>query len=407
MNAKKIILLMAMTGAFAAAVFCACDAHEHAYGAWETVAATCETDGERHRTCSTCGETEREVLPATGHTFGAPAVTDATCTADGSSTVTCSACGATETTVLPALGHSYAEYEHIDAKCTADGVIRERCSHCNDIRETVLPALGHDVSDQFTVDLPPTYETEGMRSKHCKRAGCEYKTAQEAMEKLVRGIVSYTVTVSRATGDPLPAGASPVIEIREEGGAAVASGTGMSLTAELASDKKYYASVTELPQGYYTAREEYALDMDVNALHITISSQIRDGEAPYDGSKYKMYDVIYDDYVNVVGASADGDYRTSLKQLMEGRKALVINFFFAGCGPCGQELPAFKTAYASTDAYGKKYSDEVGILMITLYDSTDVLRNYKNTKGLPMIVARAPWFMSHIGAPRRPPSPYS
>ncbi len=71
--------------------------HVHEYGEWtETKAATCAEDGEKTRTCE-CGNTETEVIPATGaHEFGEwVVVTAPTQDAEGLEKREC-ACGETE-----------------------------------------------------------------------------------------------------------------------------------------------------------------------------------------------------------------------------------------------------------------------------------------------------------------------
>ena len=61
------------------------------------IAATCTTDGKTIYTCTECGETETEVIPA-GHTYGEWTVdVAATCTTEGSQKRVCTACGYTET----------------------------------------------------------------------------------------------------------------------------------------------------------------------------------------------------------------------------------------------------------------------------------------------------------------------
>ncbi|MCD7929615.1 MAG: S-layer homology domain-containing protein [Clostridiales bacterium] len=63
-----------------------------------TKEATCTEDGELTYTCTVCGETETEAIPATGHTWDEGTVTAAaTCTTMGTMTYTCTDCGETKT----------------------------------------------------------------------------------------------------------------------------------------------------------------------------------------------------------------------------------------------------------------------------------------------------------------------
>ena len=121
-----------------------CTAHTHAFGEWTvTTPATCTKDGVKTRACA-CGETETQMIPATGHTFGDWTVTTpATCTADGVETRSC-ACGETETRAIPATGHVDADN---DGKC--------------DVCQTVLTPVNPGDPDNPTPDNPdkPTPDT--------------------------------------------------------------------------------------------------------------------------------------------------------------------------------------------------------------------------------------------------------
>lgn len=72
-----------------------------------TTAPTCTTVGAKTFTCSNCGETKTEELPALGHNYEA-IVTEPTCTQDGYTTYTCPACGDSYTAdIVEAIGHSF------------------------------------------------------------------------------------------------------------------------------------------------------------------------------------------------------------------------------------------------------------------------------------------------------------
>ncbi len=71
---------------------------------------TCTEPGERESTCTVCGDTVAEEVPATGHAYGEPIVTrEATCTSSGEQTFTCTVCGETTTGEIPATGHTPGE----------------------------------------------------------------------------------------------------------------------------------------------------------------------------------------------------------------------------------------------------------------------------------------------------------
>lgn len=69
-----------------------------------TTAAKCTTAGVKTYTCSKCGKTRTESIPALGHNWGSWSVTTpATATSPGVETRTCSRCGQTETRETPQL----------------------------------------------------------------------------------------------------------------------------------------------------------------------------------------------------------------------------------------------------------------------------------------------------------------
>ena len=140
---------------------------DHAYVATQTKAPNCTDDGVMTYTCSECGDSYTESIPALGHTAGAAAdcENDQTCTVCGevlntalghswkdatcTAPKTCSVCGATEG---DALGHSYTAAVTKPATCGEDGVKTFTCS-CGDSYTETIPATGeHTYSGDFDTD---------------------------------------------------------------------------------------------------------------------------------------------------------------------------------------------------------------------------------------------------------------
>jgi len=84
-----------------------------------------------------------------GHTFE-ETVTDPTCSADGLRTETCTRCGETHTERIPALGHDFA-FRVQDPTCEEDGLRIETCVRCG-YQQTWpgVGALGHDFGEWHT-----------------------------------------------------------------------------------------------------------------------------------------------------------------------------------------------------------------------------------------------------------------
>lgn len=179
-----------------------------------TAAATCAKAGTMTYTCTVCGETKTEELPATGkHTWGQEKVTlEATCTEAGAKTYTCSVCGLTNSEALPALGHQLGDtvvlqeatcgkagqkgkvctrcgYQEVDAEpipatgnhsygspalveptCTAAGTETKACSVCGTIQTRELPALGH-VPEAVAGKEPTCTESGLSEGSVCSRCG--------------------------------------------------------------------------------------------------------------------------------------------------------------------------------------------------------------------------------------------
>lgn len=86
-----------------------------------TKAAACTEDGVLTYTCTVCGASKTEVIPAAGHDTELRGVKSATCTEDGfTGDLVCKSCGnvVTPGEVIPAAGHTDADG---DGKCDACG----------------------------------------------------------------------------------------------------------------------------------------------------------------------------------------------------------------------------------------------------------------------------------------------
>ena len=155
--------------------------HYCAAYSWDTVEetpATCTEPGlTQGKTCKICGNVieERKEIPALGHEL--ETTTTATCTEPGTTTTACQrkGCGYSETEDTAALGHDWGEPETVSATCTEGGLVKKTCKRDPSHVETVTSGpLGHDWEEEFTVDVQPTCETDGSKSRHCTR--CDEKT---------------------------------------------------------------------------------------------------------------------------------------------------------------------------------------------------------------------------------------
>ncbi len=187
----------------------------HRWGAWivdQDIGENGE-DGHRYRVCSTCGETEEQIIVgdhhkhsydtnvvaptcteggytekvclcgdrfvvegsrtnALGHDFTGNSATRTViengCTEDGLVEYTCTRCGEMHAEILPAHGHNYGVVEQKDADCTHAGYTTTECSYCKDRRTTHTPSLGHDWGD-WIIDQAAATDKPGAKHRVCKR----------------------------------------------------------------------------------------------------------------------------------------------------------------------------------------------------------------------------------------------
>ena len=169
----------------------------HSFGEWTvTKAATCQEAGERFHTCTVCGVTETEIVPQLAHDFSAWSLVNApTCTEAGTRSRFCSVGGETETQTIPAMGHAFGAWvSDGNATCTQDGTETRTCERCGvkESRYVIGSALGHDFQSFYTVDIPATTETEGVKSRHCSR--CEERTDFVSIPVMQENVTTETIT---------------------------------------------------------------------------------------------------------------------------------------------------------------------------------------------------------------------
>lgn len=133
---------------------------------------TCETDGEKTFTCTRCGDTYTEAIPATGHN-DIVTVVEPTCTADGYTEHKCKDCGrVVRSDVTKALGHDYDSKITTKASCTEDGVLTCICTRCDESYTEKIPATGHKYNDVVT---EASCDKGGYTLHTCANCGDSYK----------------------------------------------------------------------------------------------------------------------------------------------------------------------------------------------------------------------------------------
>lgn len=149
-------------------------------------------------------------------------------------------------------------------------------------------------------------------------------------------------------------------------------------TLNLEVGKEYYVKL-EAPAGYVTQRT-YALQ--ANGTGITLMSGLI-ANTDHSDASFSVGDIAQDIEVTTV----DGQTLKLSDLFAEGKKMILLNFFYETCSACQIEAPYMQAAY---EKYKEEYDDIEIVLLDTLI--TDTVANatkFRDAYGLTMPVAKA------------------
>lgn len=134
------------------------------------------------------------------HTWNAGVVTkEPACTKAGVKTYTCTTCGATKTEEIPATGHTWNDGEVTTAAtCTEAGVKTYTCTVCNATKPEAIEALGHDWNE--TTVVYAANGNNGTKTYACRREGCTATNTENIDWKFYLAAISNN-TVDMTVGD--------------------------------------------------------------------------------------------------------------------------------------------------------------------------------------------------------------
>ncbi len=155
------------------------------------------------------------------------------------------------------------------------------------------------------------------------------------------GPATYTVRITTEYGLPI-SGLSFIIH-NEESASATSSVARLETdlngcaSAELDSSKSY-SVIIQYPDAGFIAEEKYLFNTDRHAEVRLTTSPIEGGLEDFDG--YTLGDVVHNFAFTDVNGNA-----VSVSEALSNNKLLILNFWFAGCGPCRSEFPTLISAY--------------------------------------------------------------
>lgn len=155
---------------------------------------TCTQPGEEHHVAlQGNGAIEYAEIPALGHNYVATITKQPTDTEPGIKTYTCTRCGDSYTESIPALGHDFKLVitPPTDTQAGLKTYICVRCGYT--YTEPGAPALGHDFGP-WTTEVPAKVGVEGLESRVCRRCG----------EKQTRAIPALSAPATPVAAPPVP-----------------------------------------------------------------------------------------------------------------------------------------------------------------------------------------------------------
>jgi peroxiredoxin len=164
-----------------------------------------------------------------------------------------------------------------------------------------------------------------------------------------------------------------------KGSTQVKSGISINGKVDLAMPlDEYTLEFSNLPNGYFIPEgTTYVTSATSNKYTAIFESKVIETTAP-SGFVYRVGDVMHD---FTFSETEGGTY--TLSQLLEEKKAVMLNFWYRGCQPCRAEFPAIETAYQS-------YKSDLEIVALSHDDGMQAIAAYKTEMSLSFMLGRDP-----------------
>lgn len=185
--------------------------------------------------------------------------------------------------------------------------------------------------------------------------GCDQPQQQET--KPGNETINYTVNVQNKAGTALE---KCSVEIYSDSGMNTQVFKGITnengvVTFTAPSSESYVAVVSKQPTGY-AVEESYALAGEKTTIILEPGVMT---DADMDTVQYSLGDAVMDFSVT----TPDGE-KLVLSELLQKKKAVVLNFWYLNCAPCKMEFPHMQQGY-------EQLSNDIAVLALNPYDGTD------------------------------------
>ena len=180
---------------------------------------------------------------------------------------------------------------------------------------------------------------------------------------------AYTVNVKTAGGMAMEGldiyiYADDTLADLEQAGRTDANG---SVSFNMKKSSYYAVTVSGAPKGY-NVEASYAFNG--NTADITLTSSVITDEQLGNAGTLKLGDVMYDFSYTL----PDGTTKL-LSEVLAEKDMVMLNFWFASCGPCATEFPYMEQAY-------QIYKDDAAVIALSYIDDNAAVGSYQASMGL-------------------------
>ena len=191
----------------------------------------------------------------------------------------------------------------------------------------------------------------------------------------------YQITVSTAGNMPMSELLIKIYELKDGVIGDAIDGDKLTdadgkVSATLPNDKSYAVRILAgVPEGYTDVKDYYPIEAGNTTITLT-SSVI--AKTNLNGVSYKVGDVVRDYTFTTV----DGEVM-SLSDILESKKAILLNFWFIGCTWCEIEFPMINVMQ-------DKYADDIQVLAVNPYeeDTPELTKEFRESLGIDLDFAQ-------------------